>query len=236
MKSKSRSGAFRALRFAGLVAISGLGVAVFLVGGSYLFWQSERQSDTASQRGLQEVRNRLESLKRERADLEGSEETYKSLLARGAFAPERRLDLIETMAELKKRHKLIGLEYEVAPQRPLKFATGTSYAAIGIMASRVHMKVQAYHDGDLTGFLDEFPRIQRGFFPLDKCAIRRAGNELEGRAQTTTGPSAAVVSSKPSSPAITPFIEAECTLEWITLVDKGKPGSPRADNDARKRS
>ncbi|MEP7156688.1 MAG: hypothetical protein ABI905_12995 [Betaproteobacteria bacterium] len=238
MKPKSRSGAFKSLRFAGLVAISGLGVAAFLVGGSYLFWQSEKQSDAASQRGLQEVRNRLESLRRERADLEGSEETYKSLLARGAFAPERRLDFIETMAALKKRHKLLEVEYEVAPQRPLKFPSGTNYSAIAIMASRVHMKVQAYHDGDLAAFLDEFPRIQRGFFPIDKCIIRRAGEDTGAQpakqSSTVAGVPVTAVAVK-SAAAITATLEAECTLEWITLVDKSKPAGLRADAEAKRR-
>ncbi|MBL0124667.1 MAG: hypothetical protein IPP88_18770 [Betaproteobacteria bacterium] len=60
MTAKASSGAFRALRFAGLVALSGLGVAIFLVSGSYLFWQSETNSEVVSQRNLQELRNRLE--------------------------------------------------------------------------------------------------------------------------------------------------------------------------------
>ena len=228
MSTRARRGGFKALRFAGLVALSGLGVAAFLVSGSYLFWQSEQKSDSVSQRNVQELRNRLESLKRERADLEGSEETYKSLLARGAFAPERRLDLIETMVELKKRHRLLGLEYEVGPQRTLKFATGVSYPAVGIMASRVHMKIQAFQDADLVGFLDEFPRIRRGFFPIDKCSIKR----VAGVDQTAAAKSDAVPAKGDTAPAavapvaaadLAPTIEADCTLEWITMVDKSKP-------------
>ena len=230
--ANARSGAFKALRFAVLVTLSGLGVAVFLVGGSYWYWQAEKKSDVVSQRNLQELRNRLETIKRERADLQGSEETYKSLIARGVFAPERRLDLIEAIAELKTRHKLLGLEYEVAPQRPLKFATGGSYSAVGILASRIHMKIQAYHDGDLVGFLDEFPRIQRGFFPIDRCSIRRAA-ALEQRVQATPEPAAPPAAGAPSI-AISASIEADCTLEWITLVDKSKPATVQAAADSRK--
>ena len=186
--------------------------------------QSEKKSEGVSQRNLQELNNRLETLKRERADLQGSEETYKSLIARGAFATERRLDLIEAIAALKVRHKLVGLEYEVAPQRPLKFATGASYAAVGIMASRIHMKIQTYHDGDLVAFLDEFPRIQRGFFPIDKCSIKRIAG-IEQHAPAAAGDGAAPT---------TATIEAECTMEWITLVDKSKPANMQATADSRK--
>lgn len=228
MTAKAGSGAFKALRFASLVTLSGLAIAVFLVMGSYLFWQSEKKSDVVSQRNLQELRNRVEALKRERADLEGSEETFKSLMVRGAFAPERRLDLIETMVALKKRHNLLGLEYEVAPQRPLKFATGTNHAAAGIVASRIHMKIQAYHDGDLVAFLDEFPRIQRGFFPIDRCAIKR----LAGTEQRS--PAAASAAASSPSTGITASIEADCTLEWITLVDKRRPVNIQATAESRK--
>jgi hypothetical protein len=216
MTAKPRSGSFKALRFAGLVAFAGLGIAVFFVGGSYLYWQSGKANDVVSQRNLQELRNRRELLMRELADLQGSVETYKSLIERGAFAPERRLDFIEAMAELKKRHKLLGLEYDIAPQRPLKFATGASYAAVGIMASRVQFKVQAYHDGDLVAFLDEFPRIQRGFFPIDKCAIKRIAG-AEQRQQTVPGTNARPGADHKLVAEIA-TIEATCTMEWITMA------------------
>ena len=232
MSAKSGSGGFRVLRFAGLVALSGLGVAVFLVSGSYLFWDSEKKADVVSQRSLQELRSRLATLKREQVDLQGSEETYKSLLLRGAFAPERRLDLIEALAELKKRHKLLGLEYEVAPQRPLKFATGASYSAVGIMASRMHVKIRAFHDGDLLAFLEEFPRIQRGFFPMDKCSIKRIAG-AERNAQAAAGEPARPATGA-SSNADAAALEADCTLEWITLVDKSKPANMQATANSRK--
>lgn len=226
-------GAFKALRFSGLVALAGLGVAIFLIAGSYLFWQSETNSERVSQRNLDELRNRLETVKRERADLQGSEETYKSLIARGAFAPERRLDFIEAMAELKKRHNLLGLEYELAPQRPLKLATGANFSAVGIMASRVHFKIQAYHDGELIAFLDEFPRIHRGFFPIDKCSIKRTAS-AEQRTTAAATVAATVALPTATSGTIAAAIEADCTLEWITMVDKSKPANLQASTETRK--
>ena len=126
----------------------------------------------------------------------------------------------------------MGLEYEVAPQRPLKFATGATYAAVGIMASRVHMKIQAYHDGDLLAFLDEFPRIQRGFFPIDNCSIKRVAGVEQGL-PVTAGETAQLAADAPSS-AASAAIEADCTLEWITLVDKSKPANMQATVDSRK--
>ena len=237
MTAAPHGGAFKALPFAGLVALAGFGVAAFLISGSYLFWQAEKKADVVSQRNLQELRGRLETAKRERADLQGSEETYKGLIARGAFVPERRLDFVEAMAELKRRHNLMGLEYEIAPQRPLKFAAGGNYSGVGIMASRVRMKIHAYHDGELVAFLDEFPRISRGFFPLDKCSIKRIA-AAEQRAPAGDQRSVAADDAPPVSlpvlVALTPAIEADCTMEWITLIDKNKPANLQAMAETRK--
>ncbi len=230
MTSSQSSGGFKALRFAGLVALAGLGVAAFLVVGSYLFWRVEKKSGAASEGGLRELRARLETIKREREDMRGSEETYRNLIARGAFAPERRLDLIEAMDQLKIRHKLIGLEYEVAPQRPLKFAAGGSYSAVNILASRIKLKIQARHDGDMLGFLDEFPRISRGFFPIDQCTIKRSAEySLAPADESANQPGGPVpADGRTSGQTNSSAIVAECTLEWVTLVDKHKPAAPQA--------
>ena len=236
MSSPASKGGVKALRFAVLVSLAGLGVAAFLVVGSYLYWQSEKSATVVSQRALQDQRNRLESIKRERDDLQGSEQTYKNLISGGAFAPEKRLDLVEAMSTLRQRHRLIGLEYEVFPQRPLKFGTGAAYAAVDIMASRMRLKVLAYHDGDLLAFLDEFPRIQRGFFPIDRCLIKRTLPSLSGAATPAAGVVPGVVS--PPAPALAgsavsaAAIEADCTLEWITLVDKRAPPALQARDPA----
>lgn len=220
----------RGIRFASAVFVAGLVVAGFLGGGSYWYWQTEKKDDAQSQRALQEMRSRLETVKRERDDLRGSEETYKSLLAQGVFAPEKRLDLIEAMAELRKRHRLVSLEYDVLPQRPLK-VTGASYASADLRASRMRIRVQAYHDGEMLLFLEEFARIRRGFFPMDKCVIKRtadfesrrksaqasAGVPVAAPAAATAAPAAGDDDAE-SGPTVDAAVEADCTLEWITLT------------------
>ncbi len=199
---------FNALKFSYFVLLAGIGVAVFLVVGSYLYWEAERKNDTQSNRTLSDMRSRLASAKKERDDLRDSEETYKALVARGLFAPEQRLDLLEAMTTLKARHQLNALEYDVTAQRPLKLQ-GANVSAIDVMGSRIRFKAEALHDGDIVSFLDEFPRLQRGLFPLDRCSIKRLD-----KLQTSQ-----TVSADPDAP-FSPRLEAECTLEWITLVDK----------------
>ena len=200
---------FRALRLAYGVTLSGIAVAIFLGGSSYWYWQLEKTGNQRSATHQQDSRARLETARRERDDLRDSEQTYKILTARGVFLPEQRLDLVEAFVVLKNRHQLVAIEYEVQPQRPLKLNFNAGLTAVDVFSSRIKFKARALHDGDLVAFLDEFPRMQRGFFPLDRCVIDR------------TGPTEAT-SGKEGGNSLLGAIEAECSLEWVTLVDKQK--------------
>lgn len=220
----SRAG-FNALKFAYLVLLAGIGVTIFLGMGSYLYWETERKNAQQSERSLQDLRSRLDTAERDLNDLRGSEVTYKSLAARGVFIAEERFDLIETLAALKSRHQLVSFSYEVAPQRPLRLGSGAAYTGVNVVGSRIKLQIHALHDGHLISFLDEFPRLQRGFFPLDRCAIKRS--EPPGGSSTTSTvpaltPLPTTATTRPvlvANPTAT--LEAECSLEWITLQSKG---------------
>ena len=225
----SRAG-FNALKFAYVVLIAGLGVGIFIVVGSYFYGQAEKKNDLQGQRSLQDLRKRLNTAIRDREDLRGSEDTYKMLAARGVFIPEERFDLIESLAALKARHQLISLTYEVAQQRPLRLGDGAAYSGVNLFASRVKLKIGAFHDGNLIAFLDEFPRLQRGFFPIDYCSIKRnalpqAAALLENNATRSvaspTSPTVIPAAPLASIAIITPALAAECSFDWITLQAKG---------------
>ena len=224
---------FSALKFAYVVLLAGLGVAAFLVVGSYLFWQSEKKADQQGQRTLQELRGRLNAAKRDRDDLRGSEDTYKALVGSGIFLTEQRFDLIEALAALKIRHKIVSLSYEVAPQRPLRLNAGATYSGVNLLASRVKLKIRTHDDADLVAFLDEFPHMQRGFFPLDQCTVKQAAvaqavapppnpevDDEPANAPPIRADRASVISSIASSNPVA-LLETECSLEWITLQAKG---------------
>ena len=213
----SREGA-KALRFPFGIALLGVAVAGFLTAGSYYYWQAEKRNDQQSQQALRELRGRLDTIRREREDMRNSQDVYKTLAARGVFLPEQRLDLVEAFAELKNRHRLLSLEYEVSPQRALRMASGINFPGIEVMGSRIKLKVHVYHDGDLIAFLDEFPRMQRGFFPMDNCSIKRAAEIGAARVVVVAG-----TSNSLDNASVSAGLEANCYLDWVTLVDKRHP-------------
>lgn len=239
MSAMTKEG-FGALKFAYLVLGAGIGVAIFLVSGSYLLWQAEKGSSLQAQRRLNDVQARLANAKQQREDLRNSEDTYKALVSRGVFVPESRLDLLDAMEVLKRRHYITALEYELGVQRPLRLAGGTTMSAVNAMGSRFRVKASAIHDGDMLAFLDEFARMQRGVFPAERCALTRNPRAIAAAAAAAmstppvgslTGGTAGDAAGdsrrgEGGAPALVSAIDADCSFEWITLVDK--PAAPVA--------
>jgi hypothetical protein len=169
------------------------------IGGKYYLEHEKRTRLSAAQR-LEQARARLETARRERDNLRESADIFRTLVDRGILQGERRLDMVELINGLRSRHQLFALDYEIAAQRPLPLAGGRTYPAVDVLASRVQLRMRALHEGDVLGFVEGLAASRQGFFPLDRCAMRR----LEAA----------------TPDALAPRVEAECAFEWITLKDK----------------
>jgi hypothetical protein len=178
-----------------LALLAGAGI----VSGSHWYAQKEKRDSADSGRRLQEARSRLDSARRERDSLQESQDVFRTLMDRGLLQGERRLELVELVNTLRARHQ-IALDYEVAPQRTLALAGGRVFASVDVLASRVKLKARALHEGDILAFVDSLTRNPQGFYPIDRCSMKR----IEVAA----------------ADSLQPRVEADCTLEWITLKEK----------------
>lgn len=201
----SRQG-LRALQTPWLLFFTAIVAGVAIVIGSQWFLDRERREATSSGARMKEARVRLEGARRERDSLQESADVFRTLVERGMLQGERRLDLVELVNALRARHQLIGLDYEIAPQRPLKLAGGRVFAAVEVLSSRVKLKIRALHEGDVLDFMESLSQSRQGFYPVDRCMMRRV--------------------EVPAPDAIATRVEADCALEWITLKDKraNRPG------------
>lgn len=195
-------------RLQGSWIILGLSVAcaVALGIGGKLYLEHEKRTRLTSAQTLDQARSRLETARRERDNLRESADIFRTLVDRGVLQGERRLELVELINGLRSKEKLFALDYEISPQRPLTLAGGLTYPAVEVLASRVKLRMRALHEGDVLGFVEGLAASRQGFFPVDRCTLRR---------------------TEAANPdAIAPRVEAECAFEWITLKDKNasRPG------------
>lgn len=190
---------WKALRGAWLLLAAAVVLGASLVYGSHWYGLKEKRDSIAAGQRLQEARSRLEGARRERDNLNESAGVFRTLVARGLLEREHRLDLVEKVNALRSRHQLYSLDYEISPQRALPLAGGRVFPSVDVLASRVKLRAKALHEGDLLGFIDELSRSRQGFYPMDQCTLRRMAAPPE---------------------ELGPHVEADCTLEWITLRDK----------------
>lgn len=196
---------FRALRVAWAILALAVAAAGVLGWGSYLYLEKEKRDGLSSKRLLQEARARVDSAKRERDDLKASSAIFDNLVSRGILQPENRLDFIERLDRLKERHGILGLDYEIAAQRPVPLAGGRVFNSIDVLGSRVKLRVMALHEGDALAFLEDLATPKRGFNPISGCTLRK----VEAGAAAS----------------LTPRAEAQCSIEWISLRDKRSNGA-----------
>jgi hypothetical protein len=193
------AGGLRELRMSWAMLVVAIAAGAGIVYGSHLYAEKERRDGADSSKRLREARGRVESARRERDNLQQSSDVFRTLVDRGMLGNESRLDVVELVNALRVRYNLV-LDYEIAPQRPLVMPGGRVFSSVDVLASRVKLRARALHEGDMMGFLDALESNPRGFYPIDRCSMRRMD----------------VVD--PTS--LQPRVEAECTLEWITLKEK----------------
>lgn len=191
---------FRRLLPAWVILGAAAASAVAIAWGSHAYLQKEKRDGMVSKRELAEAQARVAAARRERDDLKASSTLFEGLVKRGILNEESRIDLVERLDRLKARHRLISLDYEIQPQRALPLAGGRAFNAIDILGSRVKIRAQALHEGDALAFLEDLAAPPRGFNPINRCTLRR----LETGAIS----------------AAAPRVEADCTLDWVSLKDK----------------
>jgi hypothetical protein len=191
---------FRSLRAAWILLALSIVAGAAIVAGSIWFHDREQRDNAASGKRLQEARARVSGARHERDSLNESADVFRTLVDRGLLQSESRLDLVELVNALRARHHLFALDYEIASQRPLQLAGGRAYASVDVLASRVKLKARALHEGDVLGFVDALAKTPLGFYPIDRCIMRRIETS--------------------AAESVQPRVEADCTLEWITLREK----------------
>jgi len=130
---------------------------------------------------VQEARARLDGARRERDSLHESADVFRTLVERGLLQNERRLDLVELVNQLRARHQLFALDYDIAPQRTLELPGGRVFNSLDVLASRVKLRARALHEGDILDFVSALSHTPQGFYPVERCLLRRIDAPADGR-------------------------------------------------------
>lgn len=170
----------------------------------YFMRESARQADAAEQNAAR-IRGETQRLQSEEQDMRARIAEYQAIEARGVIGSERRMDWVDLMRSIQRERKLLGLEYEIQPSRPLQDnpagKNGTGYI---FMNSIVKVQIPLLHEDDLLHFLDDVNANAAALTRLRSCKLQRS---------VTLNPA--------QGQMLPPQLMAECQMDWITLVPEG---------------
>jgi hypothetical protein len=190
------------LRIPLLALLVTLLVAAAAVFASLQYREGQSLAYNSAYASLVQARSKLQTTQTEEKNLQTYAGNFRALAQRGLFSEQKRLDWFEDIKKLTVEHRLISLEYDLAPQRTLT-AAAPAAPNIEIVSSPLRLKIAAAHDEDLFHFLNALRTLPQGFYTIDVCNIRRA--ETDGRAADLN-------------------VDADCNMEWLTFKTKKNSG------------
>ena len=149
----------RKLQSSTLVAVLMLAVGATAVYVSYNARQTAEHAKLVVSAQRQEADGKLQQVRDEESEVKQKSIVFKQLQERGIIGDEQRLDWVELLKEIRDKHRLIDLHYEISPQRLLDGHSGDSFS---FFASAMKVQLKLLHEEDLTRLLDELRRLDRG--------------------------------------------------------------------------
>lgn len=162
-----------------------------------------RQTELAHKQGLAlqtETRARLARANDDQREIGEKIARYQEAVRLGRTQPERRLEWVETLRSIKESRRLLGLDYEISPQKPLDDKAVTASGGFTFMVSPMKLEMPLLHENDLFGLIADLSAQVHAYISVKACKIERI----------------------PATPnqANAATLKASCEIDWITLQEK----------------
>jgi len=193
------------------ILLAALSFALALLTGALAIVASQwclnaRHADLARARQLRDAAfAKLNQVEQEKAEIRTYRPLFIALRARGWIGEENRLAWTEAIGQAQERLGLPSVSYEIEPRQPLRMEAPTPTGDYRLRASKMTLHLDLLHEMDLFNFLDQLKA--RGMLAMQDCTIRRNS------------------SAQQSGPGPAPRLNADCTLNWLTLGTSGT-GTP----------
>lgn len=190
---------FALLRNAVLVFLATLALSLAAVSASLWQLRQARFAEAAQLLERDGARSRLAHAETEKEEIRLYQPQFVELRRKGLVGPERRLDWVEAIRMIQEQRRLLPLSYEIEVQQPYRLETALPTGDYALLGSRMALHMDLLHELDLLNFLADL-RLA-GTFAVQDCSIRRA-----------------TVAASPVAGAVAPTLNADCTLNWLTLT------------------
>jgi len=178
-----------------LAAALMIAVGAVAVSFSLNLTKTAQLARTAATAERNEFESKLKQVRNEENEIKQKSALFSELQARGVIGEEQRLEWVELLKDIRDKRRLLDLQYEISPQRPLDANPGSGFA---FYASTMKLQLKLLHEEDLTRLLDDLRSQARALIQVRSCNVTRlphGGAEPGSLAQ----------------------LQADCQIDWVTL-------------------
>ncbi len=184
-----------------LAALLLLGAGGGLIWGADAALKAAQRQAAAAQRERQLSTERLARIAEEEREVKEKINVYQRLTALNIIGEERRLEWADAIARIRAQRELLDVRYRVERQRLLQSVPGKP-GNIDFYASTMRVELQLLHEEDLLRFLNDLRDSGNAYYSVRTCAMSRTGSAGTGA-------------------TMAPRLRADCTIDLITLIDRG---------------
>ena len=181
-----------------------LGAAIIgsatILHGNGLYAELARNKLKEAHKSLNEAQRTLVGLRDNQQNLADYSAAYEKLESTHVVGDERRLEWIEALEQIRRRHLVSNFHYLIAPQQTQPPRASLNPGNLVIHYSAMKLQLDLLHEMQLVDFFNALRDSNKGWFQLEGCTLRR---------------SAAVETDAAA------YLAAECRGGWITLQKRG---------------
>jgi hypothetical protein len=185
------------------VLMSAVGAAVVLV--SLERTKIAEMAEKTASKDRNEFSGKLKQVRSEENEIKTKSALFSTLQARGIIGEEQRLDWVELLKDIRDKRRLIDLQYEISPQRPLD---ANASNGLTFYASAMKLQLKLLHEEDLTRLLEDLRSQAKAQIQVKNCNVSRLPRS-SGEPGNDNG--------YPRGPSPSALLQADCLIDWITV-------------------
>lgn len=187
---------FRKIQVSLLAAVlmCGAGAAAVLV--SLERTKAAKVAEMHVSKERQEFDVKLKQVRNEESEIKQKSSLFSDLQTRGIIGEEQRLEWVELLKDIRDKRRLIDLQYEISPQRPLDANAG---GGLTFYASIMKLQLKLLHEEDLTRLLNDLRSQAKALIQVRSCNVSRLPHNSGERGNNLAQ------------------LQADCQIDWITV-------------------
>lgn len=176
--------------------------AIALVSAERAMGRAQKDQSTVRQSKLV-AQDKVAKATEEEREIRENLAQFQRLVSWGLVGEEKRLDWVESIAQIRLQRKLFKINYDIEAQKMLDYPGVMPAGGVEFRSSRLKVNMPLLHEDDLLNFLADLQAAGKAYVSTRKCVLERTERE-----------------APPGGRGMSPRLKSDCQVDMITMREK----------------